>query len=74
MKHAILTPEECGDNYADQLTDEDKQKILTISCIWTLPDHLVPLCLPGRQDFGVKLSDHKASLRFEVPRIINESY
>ncbi|MDB9997793.1 MBL fold metallo-hydrolase [bacterium] len=70
VKNIILTPEECGDNYSDQLTDEDKQKITSyFHAFGSLPMHFGSIVFTvGGEDFGVKLSDHKAGLKFELAR------
>ena len=65
-----LPPEEFGDNYSDQLTREDKEKITNyFKAFETLPNHFGSIIFTvGGEDFGIKLSEKKASLRFEAPR------
>ena len=70
INNVILTPEECGDHYSDQLSEEDKQKISSYFYAFrTLPQHFGSIIFSvGGTDFGIKLSNRKPSLRFEVPR------
>lgn len=66
----IITPEECGDNYSDQLTLEDKEKITHyFKSFGTIPDHFGSIVFNvGNEDFGIKLSNKDPGLRFEAPR------
>ena len=65
-----VNPEKFGDNYADQLSIKDKEKLtLYFESFKSLPDHFGSIIFSvGKQDFGIKLSSKKASLRFEAPR------
>ena len=70
IKNIILSSEEFGDNYADQLDHEDKEKITNyMKAFGSLPYHFGSIIFRvGGKDFGIKLSDKSASIRFEVPR------
>jgi hypothetical protein len=70
INNLIISPEECGDNYSDQLTQEDKAKITSyFQAFGSIPNHFGSIVFKvGGNDFGIKLSNKNPSLRFEVPR------
>jgi len=70
LNSIILSPEECGDNYSDQLTKEDKEKITKyFNAFGTIPKYFGSIVFKvGGIDFGIKLSTKLPSLQFELPR------
>ena len=70
LDNIIISPESCGDNYSDQLSQEDKEKIIKyFKAFRTLPNHFGSITFHvGGTDFGMKLSNKSPSLRFDVPR------
>ena len=70
LNNIILSPEECGDNYSDQLTKEDKEKITKyFNAFGTIPKYFGSIVFKvGGIDFGIKLSTKLPSLQFELPR------
>ena len=70
ITNLIISPEEFGDYYSDQLTQEDKEKITNyMKAFESLPNYFGSVIFKvGGEDFGIKLSNKVASIRFEVPR------
>ena len=70
LENIILSPEDFGDNYSDQLTLEDKEKITKyFRAFGAIPDYFGSIVFKvGGKDFGIKLSEKSPSLRFEAPR------
>jgi len=70
LENIIVSSEDFGDNYSDQLTLEDKEKITKyFRAFGTIPDYFGSIVFKvGGKDFGIKLSEKSASLRFELPR------
>jgi hypothetical protein len=70
LENIIVSSEHFEDNYSDQLTLEDKEKITKyFRDFGTIPDYFGSIVFKvGGKDFGIKLSEKSPSLRFEVPR------
>ena len=69
-KATIITPDSLGDNWTDELTDEDK---IIIYEYFTRIFHLKKIFgsltfRVGGSDFNIKLSNKNTSIIFEVPR------